>query len=227
MIRICFAMMVCAFFIGVVDVGAKAQPTPAPSPVPTLSPAALQDLEMGLAYLHGRFGLPRDTSKAAPLLENAALNLSLEAELDIARLYELGDGVPQNDRKAILWYAAASIQGEAFAKAAADRGQPGWGQWYTPWPKLDGLKESLDCNSSNNTWFAKFRNDYPKKIFFNYQLFNLGGQMDPARRYRLALEPGATWIAPNAFVLTTPCGQNISMRVDSVRFGQDEGPWFQ
>jgi len=195
--------------------------------MPTIGPEALQDLEMGLAYLHGRFGFPRDTSKAAPLLETAALNLALEAQLDIARLYELGDGVPQNNRRAILWYAAASIQGDLFAKAAADRGQPNWGKWYTPWTKLAGLQEALDCNSSNNTWFTKFRNDYPKKIFFDYYLTNVGEKPDYTRRYRLALEPGAQWIAPTTFTLTTACGKDISMWIDSVRFGQDEGPWFQ
>jgi TPR repeat protein len=217
--------MLCALFILALPAGVRSAPTP--TPMPTIGPEALQDLELGLAYLHGRFGLPRDTSKAAPLLETAALNLALEAELDIARLYELGDGVQQNPRKAILWYAAASIQGDLFAKAAADRGQPNWGKWYTPWTKLSGLQEALDCDSTTKTWFTKFRNDYPKKIFFNYQLTDVGGKADPARRYRLALEPGATWIAPTTFALATQCGQDVTMWIDSVRFGQDEGPWFQ
>lgn len=219
--------MACTLFILAFIAGASAQPTPSPSATFIVSPEAKPDLEMGLAYLHGRFGLPRDTAKAAPLLETAALNLFFEAELDIARLYELGDGVPQNDRRAIIWYAAASMQGDLFAKAAANRGKPNWGRWYTPWTKLSGLQEALDCDSSTKTWFAKFRNDYPKKIFFDYQLTDVGNKADPMRRYRLALEPGATWIAPTTFALATACGQDVTMWIDSVRFGQDEGPWFR
>jgi TPR repeat protein len=219
--------MLCSLFICIWPAGTKAAPTPAPTATFSVNPEAKQDLEMGLAYLHGRFGLPRDTAKAAPLLEIAALNLFFEAELDIARLYELGDGVPQDGRKAIVWYAAASIQGDAFAKAASNRGMPNWGKWYTPWPKLSGLQEALDCDSSTKTWFAKFRNDYPKKIFFDYSLTDVGQKADPTRRYRLALEPGATWIAPTTFALATQCGQDVTMWIDSVRFGQDEGPWFQ
>jgi len=217
--------MVCTLFILALPASASAEPTPNPNF--SANPEAKPDLEMGLAYLHGRFGLPRDTAKAAPLLETAALNNIASAQLDIARLYELGDGVPQNDRRAIIWYAAAAIQGDLFAKAASYRGKPGWGKWYTPWTKLSGLQEALDCDSSTKTWFAKFRNDYPKKIFFDYFLTDVGQKADPARRYRLALEPGATWIAPTTFALATQCGQDVTMWIDSVRFGQDEGAWFQ
>jgi len=76
---------------------------------------------VGLAYMRLNSDDSRyDPVKAAALLERAADAGSAEAQFELAQLYEIGLGVPQNTARALDLYRASADQG--FADALNDMG---------------------------------------------------------------------------------------------------------
>jgi len=56
------------------------------------------------------------TGKAAQWFEKAAVQGHVEAQVELARLYRLGMGVPQDSMKMLKWYTAAATKGHVGAQ---------------------------------------------------------------------------------------------------------------
>ena len=84
---------------------------PAPHPIPIEKQVALAN-----DYLFGR-GVPRDTAKAAYLLEQAARAGDPQAQLELGYFYESGIGVSKDAASAAKWYRLSASSGLAEAKA--------------------------------------------------------------------------------------------------------------
>lgn len=76
---------------------------------------------LGLMYESGRYGLAADVAKAVALLKAAAAQGEPYAAYRMGQRYEDGDGVPQDDREALVNYSKAAERGFKKAREAADR----------------------------------------------------------------------------------------------------------
>lgn len=88
--------------------------------------AARQGNRQGLFYLgemywEGWPGTPKDYTRAAALMEAAALKGLKEAQTALGFMYEFGQGVPRNRKIAIHWMTIAAKQGD------------GGGGWIAEW----------------------------------------------------------------------------------------------
>ena len=75
----------------------------------------LAAFKLGSAYLNGS-GIPKDYSRAAVLLRQAAASGLSAAETDLGFLYEQGLGVAQDYAAALDWYRKAAAQHNATAE---------------------------------------------------------------------------------------------------------------
>ena len=72
--------------------------------------------ELGHQYeQHAFWGYTEDYENAAFWFEKAASQGSMDAQLELAKLYEYGKGVPQDDKNAFEWYKKAAEQGNMEA----------------------------------------------------------------------------------------------------------------
>ena len=72
--------------------------------------SACEDRRADKAYLRG------DYNKTVKELKYLAEQGELRAQFDLGVLYDKGEGVPQNNHEAMLWYRRAAEQGEARAQ---------------------------------------------------------------------------------------------------------------
>jgi TPR repeat protein len=71
--------------------------------------------ELGRMYFQGR-GVAKNLAQAIPLLHRAAIRGDFCAQVDMARAYLRGEGVPADAKTALSWYRAAAAQeGSAMA----------------------------------------------------------------------------------------------------------------
>ncbi|HEX4853389.1 tetratricopeptide repeat protein [Arenimonas sp.] len=70
---------------------------------------------LGLATARGECGLGPDMAKALALIRRAADAGVTEAERDMGRALETGDGIARNLDAALVWYARAANKGDAFS----------------------------------------------------------------------------------------------------------------
>jgi TPR repeat protein len=64
--------------------------------------------------------VPRDYAIAAYWYERAAEQGDTGAAYILASMYEQGDGVPQDEQRALRWYVEASADGEPAARIKAE-----------------------------------------------------------------------------------------------------------
>ena len=76
---------------------------------------------LGLMYESGRYGLAADAARSIALLKAAAAQGEPYAAYRMGERYEAGDGVPQDDREALINYSKAAERGFRKAREAADR----------------------------------------------------------------------------------------------------------
>ena len=72
-------------------------------------------LAWAYASLEGR-GVPLDKAEAARWFRKAAMKHNIDAQCQLAMLYDEGDGVPQDKAQAVKWYRKAAEQGLAKAQ---------------------------------------------------------------------------------------------------------------
>lgn len=77
-------------------------------------------LELADFYLEGKEGAP-DNQLAAQWYRKAALKKNAKAQFMLARLYENGTGVPQDDIQAYVYYSLAHHGGFGQARSAAEK----------------------------------------------------------------------------------------------------------
>lgn len=76
---------------------------------------------LGLIYESGRHGIAVDEAKAVALLQAAAKQGEPYAAYRMGQRYEAGDGVPRDDREALVNYSKAAEHGFKKAREGADR----------------------------------------------------------------------------------------------------------
>lgn len=108
-------------------------------------------------------------------------------------------------------------------------GSTTWGPWNN-FKNLSGLQYSVKCNGYNSyakkyDWSVRFKNNYTKPIHFSRIAVNpttTSARTDS----RFDIKPGRVdqswWLIKNA-----PCGGEIGVQVDRVRFGNDSGPYLK
>jgi TPR repeat protein len=67
-------------------------------------------------YSEGFGGVPQDKQKAFELYTQAAEQGNINAQFDLAVMYEEGDGIPKDIKKAVYWYTMAAEKGDAIAQ---------------------------------------------------------------------------------------------------------------
>lgn len=75
-----------------------------------LAGGCIEDRRADKAYQHGEY------SKTAKELRYLAEHGDVRAQYDLGVLYDMGEGVPQNNHEAMNWYHRAAEQGEARAQ---------------------------------------------------------------------------------------------------------------
>jgi len=75
------------------------------------TPVVAGDYEDGMAA-----GLARDYQKAFQLLEPAAEQGDARAQYMVGLMYKKGEGIPENDAKAVHWYTESAKQGRRDAQ---------------------------------------------------------------------------------------------------------------
>lgn len=73
-------------------------------------------LEIGLAYRDGRYGLDTDNSKALYWLQRAAQNGNAYAEASVGDMYAAGTGTAKDLKAAMHWWQQASQDGNHEAR---------------------------------------------------------------------------------------------------------------
>jgi TPR repeat protein len=69
-----------------------------------------------MAFLFGRYGVPKDLAQAVPWLRLSAEHEDARAQFFLGTLHEDGAGVPQSQSEAVGWYRKAAAQGLAEAQ---------------------------------------------------------------------------------------------------------------
>ena len=75
---------------------------------------------LGGLYEHGHGDLPKDYAQAATWYRRAAETGYDNAQLNLAKMYERGLGVPQDDEEAYVWFALAAAQAQKGAAESRD-----------------------------------------------------------------------------------------------------------
>ncbi|TDI82837.1 MAG: sel1 repeat family protein, partial [Betaproteobacteria bacterium] len=75
---------------------------------------------LGLLYANGEGGLTKDADKAVAFFRKAAIQENADAQNNLGVMYQIGEGVPQNNAQAVEWYTKAAAQGNADAQANLD-----------------------------------------------------------------------------------------------------------
>ncbi len=78
---------------------------------------ARAQLQLGLAYHDGRFGLSRDSQAAATWITRAAQAGSTQAATRLGELYASGDGVNADESAALSWWQRAASAGNVRAES--------------------------------------------------------------------------------------------------------------
>ena len=71
---------------------------------------------LGLFFLCGVGGLPKDPTRAFALLSESAAMGHARAQFNLGVMLETGDGIAQNREQSLYWYQKAAEQGDAAAK---------------------------------------------------------------------------------------------------------------
>ncbi len=122
--RMSVRRLILMLVLGVAAALAGAFPAGATTPQEAVEIASLAQsgnegaqLLLGLIYLHGDAGYPRDEQQAAHWLSRAAEAGNAYAQMTVGDLYAAGTGVPRDLRQAALWRNRAAEQGNAAAQA--------------------------------------------------------------------------------------------------------------
>ena len=73
-------------------------------------------LQVGLAYRNGRYGLTADAEKGLYWLKLAAENGNAYAEDTVATMYATGSGTPKDPAQAIIWWRKSMQDGDNEAR---------------------------------------------------------------------------------------------------------------
>ncbi|EJK45386.1 hypothetical protein THAOC_36000, partial [Thalassiosira oceanica] len=76
----------------------------------------LPSTNSGLKHFHGELGLQADTQKGVELLTEAAELGSIQALFNLGAAYDTGEGVQQDEAKAIHFYEKAAMQGHVMSR---------------------------------------------------------------------------------------------------------------
>ncbi|EJK53661.1 hypothetical protein THAOC_26854, partial [Thalassiosira oceanica] len=71
---------------------------------------------LGQKYYHGNLGLQKDVRRAAELWTEAAELGSNQAFFELGLAYQRGEGVEQNEKKAVHFYTKAAKQGHVLSR---------------------------------------------------------------------------------------------------------------
>ena len=80
--------------------------------------SAASQVLLGIMYLHGDGGYPRNSALAAQWLERAALQGNVYAQQKLGDLYAQGLGVARNPRLAADWWEKAAVRGSVRAQTS-------------------------------------------------------------------------------------------------------------
>ena len=97
--------------------------------------------EIGLLYVRGGHGMPKDYGQAIDWFRKAADNGNSDAKYDLGCVYETGLGVPKDREPAVEWYRKAAEQGHQQAQSSLSRlnGESDNGGWPAPGQVLMAL----------------------------------------------------------------------------------------
>jgi TPR repeat protein len=112
--------------------------------------SAAAQLMLGLAYLRGDGGLPKNAAVAAGWLEKSAVQGNAYAENELGDLYTQGEGVPKNPRIAADWWEKAARRGSVRAqvklgKWLLEAKGPGDGEEGRRWLERAATEDSAEA----------------------------------------------------------------------------------
>jgi len=142
---------------------------------------AQTDYCVGMAYIRGDLGLPKDKAHGLSLLQSSAHGGNAAAQMSLGEHYAKGDGVPQDFNQAVNLWRQSAAQG--FAGGQNDLGAAYMNGWGVPKNNEEAIKwfrlaaAQGDAKAQNNLNWLEHGINQPKHIEPAQDVYERGNQL--------------------------------------------------